>query len=288
MLYTDGKDGTDGFEICFPYIDGLGEILDGVCGFFAEHDNARVFTGIVDEYRIVFTQKGNTVSVSGRGMGGVLLDNACRARQYMTAGLDDILAAYVYPYGITVSDKKAMAPINNYSVSQGASAMSALSVFTEFSGGVTPRFSKTGSLILNTENKRTLSFSPDSGAEISVSGVRHDVLSGVTVIRSDGAELKVENEAFLHDGGKAERFISVPKTTGYDAMRFAAKSRINRSMLKRKTVTVKTDKLFAAEPCDAVVIPSGPFRGNYAVSSVICYADANGSGSRVTLTGKGE
>lgn len=288
MLYTDGKDGTDAFEICFPYIDGIGEIMDGLCGFFAEHEKERVFTGIVDEYKIGFTQNGNTVSVSGRGMGGVLLDNACRARQYLTAGLDDVLSAYVYPYGITVSEKIPMDTITNYSVSQGSSAMSALSVFTEFSAGVTPRFSKTGSLILNNASKRMLSFSPEAGMEMNVSGVRHDVFSTVTVIRSDGKEYRAENDAFIRDGGKAERYVSVPKTTGYDAMHFSAKYRIDKSMQKRKTMTVKTAKLFAAEPCDSVVIPSGPFRGNYSVASVICFADADGSGSRIVLREMGE
>ncbi len=288
LLYTDGKDGTDAFEICFPYIDGIGNVLDGVCGFFAEHDAERAFTGIVDEYRIDFAAKGSIVTVSGRGMGGVLLDNACRARQYVTAGLDDILAAYVFPYGISVAEKKAMSPLTGYSVSSGSSCMAALTVFTQYAGNVTPRFSKTGSLILNDTGNRILTFSPDAGTEISVSGIRHDVISSVTVIRSDGAERVVENKEFIKDGGRTEKVINVPKSTGYDAMLYAGQYKIDRSMLKRKTVTVKTNRLFCAEPCDIVLIQKGEFKGKYDVSSVICYGDSSGHGSRIVLTKRKE
>lgn len=70
--------------------------------FAAEEDGERVFTGVVDEVCCGWDEDGARLSVSGRSMAALLLDNEALGCDYQTATLADILRDHVTPYGIQV------------------------------------------------------------------------------------------------------------------------------------------------------------------------------------------
>ncbi len=107
-----------------------------------------VFTGVIDEVEGSYTSKGAVLEIHGRGMGARLLDNAVLGQEYMKATLEDILAEYVYPFGVELGEKEAIPARSLFLVETGSSAWAVLEDFCGYYGDVVPRFNGRGELLL--------------------------------------------------------------------------------------------------------------------------------------------
>ena len=139
----------DSFALRCLWDRGLEGGLADLVGFTAWEDGQRVFQGVVDECECRFGDSGSTLTVSGRGMAALLLDNEAQAADYQTATAADILRDHVEPYGIQVAGGYRLPPVEGFSVASGSSEWQVLYDFARYHGGVAPRFDRQGRLVLS-------------------------------------------------------------------------------------------------------------------------------------------
>lgn len=284
MSYGIGEP-CDAFEVCCVYTEALAGKLKDACGFFGEHDGKRVFTGVIDEYEIAYTGTGATVSISGRSMAALLLDNETEAMTYESCGIEDILSNHVRPFGITDIETDSLPTIYGYSVSSGRSQWTALCGYADRAAKIMPRFSATGKLIISGKTGKKISIATGS-YEAGYRRKRYGVISRVLVKnRVAGTELTVENRDFIKRGGNAGRVINVPRTASGGEMRYTGEYQIRKSQEESELYTLKLAKLFAAFPNDEVTVKiSVPnISGKYTVTGSEVWADGNGAGTELKL-----
>ncbi len=126
------------------------------------HEGVRL-RGTVDDVTVSLDENGLLAELTGRGPGGVLMDNDAMPAGFVQAGLDDILAAFVTPLGIPLEQAAALPVLADYTVNAGDSCYAALAGYTRWAAGITPRFSPEGGLIL---------LPPGSGARHSLTAVQ--------------------------------------------------------------------------------------------------------------------
>ena len=144
LRYTGGVP-CDSFSVTCAYEAGMGEILPECSRFGAFVDGQIQFYGVVDEYVAERSDRGDLLTVTGRGLAALLLDNEATAAVYQRATTQELLRTYVAPFGITCRQWKDLS--GPYQVSSGSSQWKALEGFTRVYGGFTPRFTPVGELI---------------------------------------------------------------------------------------------------------------------------------------------
>ena len=125
----------DAFEICFLYEKNMQEMLAAATRFRAVYEGETVFCGVVDEYEIRADSKGLTVTVRGRGLAALLLDNEAESAEYYNPGTDFILDKHVFPWGVDEVRRGEEIRTGLFSVSGGSSQWRVLEVFFLFCGG---------------------------------------------------------------------------------------------------------------------------------------------------------
>ena len=101
LTYTAGVP-CDSMTACCPYDTSMAEVLPDATRFAALRDGAVMLRGVVDAYEISLSGQGLLVTLEGRGMAALLMDNESEALTYGTATIGDILRNHVEPYGIAV------------------------------------------------------------------------------------------------------------------------------------------------------------------------------------------
>lgn len=277
----------DYFEVSFLYSKDMLPMLSKVNRFKAEHGGEIVFQGVIDEYTINIDESGSTVTVSGRSLAALLLDNEAEAVSYGTVTLDTVLGNHVSPYGIGPAKKKKMPPLYVFTVNSGDSQWSVLKRYCRFSAGIEPRFSKDGTLILNDEAGKTVDLRRYvSTLKTKYVDTRYGNISEVLVKnRVTGANYTVQNTAFINRGGCARRVINVPRTSTYDSMRYTGQYQISEAARDKRYVQITVPSLFAAFPADKVRIDNTALGlgGTYKVCASHCFADENGYGTVLNL-----
>ncbi len=279
---------TDSFQIALAYRGDLASLLGSATRFRGVYGGGTVFYGIVDEYEMDFSGAQSLIHISGRGLGGLLTDNQCEKAEFAFCGIGDVLSRYVYPLGISTAVCDGMASLSGYSVGSGASCWSALEQFTRFAGGITPRFSCDGRLILSKGGTgKKLIIDGESLTELRVNGRRYGVITEVLVKDADGRRQLVTNKSPKIKGSTARRVVSVPRKTSWDAMRYTGKYQIDKSMEDSFAVEVTICTPFAAFPGDAVVLSVLPeIDGEYFVRESISSAGENGAETTLTLVNR--
>ena len=102
--------------------------------------------GVVDEYELVQGEQGRLLTISGRGMAALLLDNESTAVEYGRPTLSELLRNHVNPYGISWEPFTELRGEGVYAVASGSSQWKALSGFTRCCGGFEPRMTPKGVL----------------------------------------------------------------------------------------------------------------------------------------------
>jgi len=277
----------DFFELSFLYDTGMLEMLASATRFRAIHEGETVFYGVVDEYRVCIDDGGATVTVSGRSLAALLLDNEASAADYACLSLNTVLGVHVRDCGVTEIKAAEMPPLLNFTVSSGESEWSVLKRFCAYSAGICPRFSKDGVLILNKEKGSRIVID-DSVPIIKLvrSYDRDGIISEVEVKnRSTFSSCTVKNKDYVNRNGCGRRILNVPRNTSAEAMRYTGEYQIAQSMKGRDYIELTLPKLFAAFPTDTVVLTSGSLgiSETLTVTQTRCWADSKGAGTVIRL-----
>ncbi len=270
----------DSFSVSCLYEAEMKEILRKVNRFYAEHEGRRVFAGVVDEFVIAENRYGRSVSISGRGMAALLVDNESEAVSYDSADLREIFRNHAAPYGFSAEKIDGLRG-TQYRVESGGSQWKALSRFTEYYGGFSPRITPLGELILakQAEGKR---LRVDGSAPVLALGYgekRYGVFSEVLVKdKVRGTELLVSNPELKSRGGSCRRVIYMPRKSTYAAMRYTGEYQIMKSKEEQLEIELQLPGVFLAEPGDTVELerPELGISGIYRVKEAESRSGAGG------------
>ena len=277
----------DAFEVSFLYTPEMAQMLYNAVGFSAHHDGRVVFNGRVDEYEVTVDGEGMVAVVRGRSLAALLLDNQCQAAQYSSVTLDYILRQHVEPLGIKSIKAGSMKTLSSFTVGSGDSSWGVLKEFCWFAGGIVPRFSPEGTLILKDSPGEPRSIDRRTPVTCAVlRDCRYGVISQMTVKnKSAGTAQTIDNAPYLSRGASCKRVINVPRKTGYDAMRYTAQYQIDKSVKGKRGLEFTLPFLFAAFPGDRVTVDYEPLRlrGQYRVYKSRCWGDKASAGTVLTL-----
>lgn len=246
----------DSFSLSCRYDGGLSAALTGANRFYAEEDGKTVFCGVVDEFLLSENRQGRLLTVNGRGMAALLVDNESEAVSYESADLRELFRNHAAPYGFSCGEIAALRG-TKYRVESGSSQWKALAGFTEYYGGFSPRVTPRGELILRAEAEgKTLRLGSDAPLlAISYGETRYGVFSEVLVKdKVRGTELLVENRELKERGGSCRRVIYMPRKSSFSAMRCTGEYQIRRSKEEQKEIELQLAGAFLAEPGDRIVL----------------------------------
>ena len=241
----------DSFFLRCLWERGEEKVLHDACRFFAQWEGERVFTGVVDEYAVICGKDGLYLELSGRGMAALLLDNEAMSAEYQKCTRADLIADHVAPYGVETTGGESLPAVDGFQVSSGESEWSVVRQFACYYGGVVPRFDRLGRLVLDGHGgERTVYIQegdPVTGWEYREE--RHGVLSQVAVRRrTTWGTQWVSDPAFLAEGGRARKVITVPNTTGTAAMRYSADYQLRAARRERVRMRLTVAGGFLAWP----------------------------------------
>lgn len=278
----------DAFEISFIYDKSMLSALTNANRFQAVHGGETVFTGLVDDFEISISEKGSLVTVNGRGLAALLLDNEAEAAQYYSASLDTILEKYVYPLGLKQVKISSDILPQALAVESGASLWRVLEDFLWFGCRIKPRFSKDGVLLIGNAPGRSFVFDGDSAfTEHSLKRKRYGVISEVLVKNKVlGTSERVENTEFIQSGGCCRRVVNVPRKTRFDAMRATGEYQIAQSKANELIISLTVPQIFAAFPGDSIELSKSPIgvSGQFEVIRTCCFANGDRAGTEIILS----
>lgn len=280
----------DAFEVCYIYKAEMLPILPEVTRFRAVHNGETVFSGVVDEFEVSYSDRGGLVYIRGRGLAALLLDNEAEAAEYFSVGLDSILNNYVYSCGISDVRRNISVPNQAIVVDSGTSCWRVLEDFMWFGSKTRPRFSRDGVLILGCESGKR--FIVDRNIALTAQRLRqrrYGVLSEVLVKnKALGTVDRVFNDEFVRRGGSCRRVINVPRYTRYDAMRSTGEYQIACSKEDKLLLSITVPQLFAAFPGDIVEFTDLVLgvKGNFVVGRTNCFARSDDAGTEIIMTSR--
>lgn len=270
------------------YDGGMAEVLPRATRFLALEDGRTVLRGVVDAYEISLSEQGLLVSVEGRGMAALLLDNESEALSYERAPLSDILANHVTPYGIQTLVRQDVSG-SGYAVASGSSQWRALQGFTNRFGGFDPYFTREGTLVAG----------PlwGSGRQIRVDDQtpllslrqreqRYGVISQVLIQdKVQHVSHQVVNEAFTAAGGQRRHVLYMPRSTP-DARRYTGEYQIAQSALEQLEIDLELPFPFAALPGDRAELSLTRLNltGSYEVVRSRSWMDGDGAVTLLTVS----
>ena len=241
----------DSFQLLCPWVPGQeGALEDGV-RINVRHEGALIFCGVVDEWECLLQEGGGCLTIHGRGMQALLLDNEAAGAEFGVATLEDILRHYVTPYGITLAEPAKLPSVSGFSVQTGSSCWQVLDQFARYHGGIRPRFTKEGKLLL-TPWREEGELCIDDATPVTRLLLRHKrygVLSQVKVVnRVSLASSTVVNEAFRSKGGCASRVLTMPRTSSYQTLRYNGQYQLDQSRAQLRQVELTVAAPFMAWP----------------------------------------
>lgn len=276
----------DSMAVTCLYDEDMAEVLPMATRFLATQDGKTVLRGVVDAYEISLSSRGQLVTVEGRGMAALLLDNEAEAVSYERADLSTILRNHVEPYGIR-TERSRMVAGSGYTVPAGSSQWRAVRDFTHRCGGFEPYFTREGTLTAGPlwGSGRTLQIGDDTPLlSFSKREQRYGVISEVLIQdKVQGISHRVANDAFLALGGCRRQVLYMPRSSA-DSRRYTGEYQIAQSALEQVVFTLELPLAFAAFPGDLVSLGLKRLglEGMYDVTEVRCRMD--GSGERTFLT----
>lgn len=261
----------DSFFLRCLWERGQEKLLSAACRFYAEWEQERVFTGVVDEFAVICGKDGLYLEMSGRGMAALLLDNEAMPAEYQRCTRADIVANHVAPYGVEAVGGGQLPAVAGFTVASGESEWSVVRRYACYYGGVVPRFDRQGRLVLDGHSGGGALRIRDADA---VTGweyreERHGVLSQVAVRRRTTRGTQwVSDPQFAAEGGRARRVITVPNTTGTAAMRYTADYQLRAARRGRVRMKITVAGAFLAWPGELAAVELRDFGadGQYRVA----------------------
>ena len=285
LIHAAGGE-ADAFEVCCAMEPEMRELMDMAVRFTAFQGGDRVFTGFVDQWEASLDGDGALLTVSGRGMAAILMDNEAESAQYSLCTPEDILREYVRPWGVESTVAAGLGNVRDFTVSAGMSQWDILRDFCRWAGGGEPRFTRSGRLLMGGGAGDRLDVSGLGTVSAVLTERRYGVISQVRVLgRSNGLESTVLNSEFIARGGCAGRVVYVPNKTGYDAMRYTGEYQIEKSMEDAYVLELELGAPLEAFAGDSVYVsvPKLGVDGWFFVRESESWADDGGCGTRLEL-----
>ena len=288
FTYTAGSP-CDSFQVECLWGEEREDGLADLVYFGASEKGERVFTGLVDECECTWDENGSRLTISGRGMAARLLDNEAKGADYQVATLADLLRDAVTPYGMSVVEGEDLPHVAGFSVETGSSEWTVVENFVRYYGGREPRFDRQGRLILtgwqSGVQKKLGSDCPVTSAVLR--DKRYGVLSQVLVRNpNDQGEQTVSNTEFRNRGGMRRQVLTMPRKSGYEAMRYRADYQLQRSAEEQRRLILRSPRAFLAFPGDVVeleLVRPG-LNGRWRVWESTCGSDEKGTYTELELS----
>ena len=278
----------DALEVTTAYDGTLAEVLPLVCRFAAYEGERLLLRGVVDEYEAAVEPEGATLTVCGRGMLALLLDNESEAAFYQRATVEELIRNHVAPYGLDWEIRRRPEARESYQVSSGSSQWRALSDFTQYAGGFDPYMTAEGVLVVG--ERRGSGRETDLGQWPILScrrrEKRYGVISEVLVRdKSRGVSQRVVNQDLAARGGSARRVVYTPGRSTWAAMRYTGSYQIRRSREGAAAVEAVLAGAADLRPGDRGELTYSPLEihGRYDVAAVERRMDEGGLTTAVTL-----
>lgn len=287
-LVRTGTVPCDSFEGTCLWEGGTDKRLEECCRLMVEENGKRRFTGVLDECELCWSEQGSRLTVSGRGLAALLLDNESPARDYQAATLDDILREHVTPYGIRVSGTGSLPTVPGFSTSTGWSQWQVLYSFARYHGGVEPRFDVYGNLTVDgAEQGRLLKLNDGVGPlEVTWRDKRYGVYSEILVQdRRNQRSQRAVNEEFQGQGGACRKVVTLPGKSAYEAMRYSGEYQLKESWRGRFRLWITLPGGYFCEPGDRVEISlkKPGIQGLWKVLETESVLDTKGQRVKLTL-----
>lgn len=252
QLTRTGSVPCDSFEAVCPWDGGVDRAWDGACRLAADENGQRRFTGVLDEYEMTWGERGGELSLSGRGLAALLVDNEARGQDYPIATIQDILREHVEPYGLELGKVAALPPVPGFTVSSGSSEWAVLYDFAWYHGGVRPWFDAFGKVSVNPDVGCLRTADDRDGiTAVAWRDRRYGVYSEVLVQdRGKLAPQRVVNESFSAQGGRCRRVITMPRKSAYQAMRYSGQFQLDQSVQERFQLELTFPGSYVCEPGD--------------------------------------
>ena len=270
------------------YDAGMADVLPKATRFTASQDGTVMLKGVIDAYEIVLSRQGLLVTVEGRGMAALLLDNESEALSYERAPLSEILENHVAPYGISVEKKQDVSG-SGYAVSSGSSQWKALQGFTRRFGGFDPYFTPEGKLVTQAlwGTGKTLQIG-DGTPIISLRKreQRYGVISEMLIQdKAQRISHPVKNEEFIKAGGRRRHVLYMPRSTA-ENRRYTGEYQIAQSALEQIEIVIELPFPFAAMPGDRAELGISRLglSGTYEVVRSRSRMDGDGERTELTLS----
>lgn len=287
LTYTAGVP-CDSMTACCPYDDSMADVLPAATRFTASQDGEIMLRGVIDAYEISLSGQGLLVTLEGRGMAALLMDNESEALTYGTATLGDILGNHVSPYGISCETESSLSGAN-YAVVSGSSQWKALRGFTHRYGGFDPYFTRDGRLVIKPlwGSGRTLRADKNTPLRsLRRREQRYGVISEMLIQdKIQGISHRVINEEFTQKGGCRRHVLYMPRSTA-DERRYTGEYQIAQSALDQLEITLEVPLPFAAFPGDRLYLALeqlGP-GDTYDVVESRCCLDESGERTEIVLS----
>lgn len=276
----------DSMAVTCLYEEGMAGVLPRAIRFSAVQNGEIMLYGVVDAYEISLSPQGLLVTVEGRGLAALLLDNESEALTYGRATLDEVLKNHVRPYGIVSASPQSLEGAG-YAVSSGSSQWKALRSFTHRYGGFEPYFRRDGTLVTAPMWGSGRLLSVDDGSpllSLCQREQRHGVISEVLIQdKVQGILHRVVNQDFAARGGQRRHVLYMPRSSA-DQRRYTGEYQIAQSALEQLEIRLELPLLFAASPGDQVALSLKRLGLSGTYDVVEARSRMNGSGERTQLT----
>ena len=278
----------DSFEGHCLWEGGMEPLLEEACRLIIEEKGARRFTGVLDEYELEWNGAGSGLSLSGRGLAALLLDNEAEGKDYQVATLADILREHVEPYVIRADGMKYFPPVPGFSVETGSSEWQVLYDFARYHGGIQPRFDVWGNLFVDdVERGQKVVIDDRTGITgLAWRDRRYGVCSEI-LVRNRGKlrPQRVVNEGFVRQGGRCRRVVTMPGKSAYQAMRYSGQFQLDRSAEERFRLEAELPGSWFCEPGDRVelALTRPGLAGTWTVRETEAVLDSKGTRVKLVL-----
>lgn len=287
-LRRTGSVPCDSFEAECPWDAGAEQKFENACRLIVEENGTRRFTGVLDEYQLTWDERGGVLSLSGRGLAALLLDNESLGQDYQVATLADILRDHVEPYGVPLGSMGDLPAVPGFSVSTGQSEWQTLYNFARYHGGVQPRFDVFGTLCVGgAEVGHTVTVDDRTGVTaLCLRDKRYGVCSEIVVLdRGSREPRRVRNDGFLAQGGSCRRVMTMPAKSAYEAMRYSGQFQLDRSAEERFRLEFTVPGSYFCEPGDraSLCLTHPAIVGTWLVEETETDMDSGGTHTKVKL-----
>lgn len=205
---------ADDISIMFP----VSKRIPSISRFVLSSDDRTIFTGIADKQVLTCNKNGSVLTVQGRSMAALLLDNEAMPCNYYMPDDMVIKINHLKPFGINLENESISPYEESISVGKGVTHWEVIEEFCRRKYNSFPRITERGTAILNgkisTEDLLFSNCENDRGipfTSITVKETKCKMLSEVYV-RNDGSSssysLTLNNPLALSKGVSRVRYLN--------------------------------------------------------------------------------